>query len=242
MKKYEIFRDDAFCWIENALEKNIKVNHIITDPPYNISKKNNFSTMKNPRQGVDFGLWDNNFALLEWIEKFSKILDKNGSFIVFCSYKFISDIYKVCESSNLEIKDILVWQKNNPMPRNTNRRYVQDMEFAIWAVKKGAKWIFNKPDNSPYLRSLYKFPIVAGKERTSHPTQKSLALMSEIIKIHTNSNDIILDPFMGSGSTGVAAVMENRYFIGIEKDENYFEIAKNRLEKASTQNCLNLYT
>ena len=55
--------------------------------------------------------------------------------------------------------------------------------------------------------------------------------MSEIIKIHTNSNDIILDPFMGSGSTGVAAVMENRYFIGIEKDENYFEIAKSRLEE-----------
>lgn len=242
MKKYEIFRDDAFCWIENALEKNIKVNHIITDPPYNISKKNNFSTMKKPRQGVDFGLWDNNFALLEWIEKFSKILDKNGSFIVFCSYRFISDICKVCENSNLEIKDILVWQKNNPMPRNTNRRYVQDMEFAIWAVKKGAKWIFNKTDNQPYLRSLYKYPVVAGKERTSHPTQKSLALMGEIIKIHTNSNDIILDPFMGSGSTGVAAVMGNRYFIGIEKDENYFEIAKNRLEKVSTQNCLNLYT
>ena len=231
MKKYEIFRDDAFCWIENALEKNIKVNHIITDPPYNISKKNNFSTMKNPRQGVDFGLWDNNFALLEWIEKFSKILDKNGSFIVFCSYKFISDIHKVCEISNLEVKDILVWQKNNPMPRNTNRRYVQDMEFALWAVKKGAKWTFNKPDNSPYLRSLYKFPVVAGKERTSHPTQKSLALMSEIIKIHTNPNDIILDPFMGSGTTGVAAVMENRYFIGIEKDKDYFKIAKSRLEE-----------
>lgn len=231
MKKYEIFRDDAFCWIENALEKNIKVNHIITDPPYNISKKNNFSTMKNPRQGVNFGAWDNNFALLEWIEKFSKILDKNGSFIVFCSYKFISDIHKVCEISNLEVKDILVWQKNNPMPRNTNRRYVQDMEFALWAVKKGAKWTFNKPDNSPYLRSLYKFPVVAGKERTSHPTQKSLALMSEIIKIHTNPNDIILDPFMGSGTTGVATLLENRHFIGIEKDQNYFKIAKNRLEE-----------
>lgn len=231
MKKYEIFRDDAFCWIENALEKNIKVNHIITDPPYNISKKNNFSTMKNPRQGVNFGAWDNNFALLEWIEKFSKILDKNGSFIVFCSYKFISDIHKVCEISNLEVKDILVWQKNNPMPRNTNRRYVQDMEFALWAVKKGAKWTFNKPDNSPYLRSLYKFPVVAGKERTSHPTQKSLALMSEIIKIHTNPNDIILDPFMGSGTTGVATLLENRHFIGIEKDENYFKIAKSRLEE-----------
>ena len=231
MKKYEIFNTDAFLWVENALKKEIKVNHIITDPPYNISKKNNFSTMKNPRQGVNFGAWDNNFALLEWIEKFSKILDKNGSFIVFCSYKFISDIHKVCEISNLEVKDILVWQKNNPMPRNTNRRYVQDMEFALWAVKKGAKWTFNKPDNSPYLRSLYKSPAVAGKERTSHPTQKSLALMSEIIKIHTNPNYIIFDPFIGSGTTGVATLLENRHFIGIEKDQNYFKIAKNRLEE-----------
>ena len=231
MKKYEIFNTDAFLWVKNALKKEIKVNHIITDPPYNISKKNNFSTMKNPRQGVNFGAWDNNFALLEWIEKFSKILDKNGSFIVFCSYKFISDIHKVCEISNLEVKDILVWQKNNPMPRNTNRRYVQDMEFALWAVKKGAKWTFNKPDNSPYLRSLYKFPVVAGKEKTTHPTQKSLALMSEIIRIHTNPNDIILDPFMGSGTTGVAALLEDRHFMGIEKDEDYFKIAKNRLEE-----------
>ena len=231
MKKYEIFNTDAFLWVENALKKEIKVNHIITDPPYNISKKNNFSTMKNPRQGVNFGTWDNNFALLEWIEKFSKILDKNGSFIVLCSYEFISDIHKVCEISNLEVKDILVWQKNNPMPRNTNRRYVQDMEFALWAVKKGAKWTFNKPDNSPYLRSLYKFPVVAGKERTSHPTQKSLALMSEIIKTHTNPNDIILDPLMGSGTTGAAAGLEDRHFMGIEKDEDYFKIAKSRLEE-----------
>ena len=72
MKKYEIFNTDAFLWVENALKKEIKVNHIITDPPYNISKKNNFSTMKNPRQGVNFGAWDNNFALLEWIEVYAK--------------------------------------------------------------------------------------------------------------------------------------------------------------------------
>lgn len=230
MKKYEIFNTDAFVWVTTALKNGIKVNHIITDPPYNISKKHNFSTMKNPRQGVNFGAWDNNFALLEWIGDFSNLLDKNGSFIVFCSYKFISDICRACESSNLEVKDILVWQKNNPMPRNTNRRYVQDMEFALWAVKKGAKWTFNKPDNSPYLRSLYKFPVVAGKERTSHPTQKSIALMSEIIKIHTNANDIVLDPFMGSGTTGVSAILHNRRFLGIEKDEEYFKIAKSRLE------------
>lgn len=136
---YKIYNDDAFVWIKKALKDKIKVNHIITDPPYNISKKNNFSTMKHPRLGIDFGVWDKEFELLGWIDKFSKILDKNGSFIVFCSYKFISDICMACENSSLEVKDILIWQKKNPMPRNVNRRYVQDMEFAIWAVKKGRK-------------------------------------------------------------------------------------------------------
>ena len=227
---YKIYNDDAFKWIEKALKDKIKINHIITDPPYNISQKNNFSTMKHPRLGVNFGEWDKDFELLGWIDKFSKILDKNGSFIVFCSYKFISDICRACENSSLEVKDILIWQKKNPMPRNVNRRYVQDMEFAIWAVKKGAKWVFNKNDNKPYLRSLFSYPLVSGKEKTTHPTQKSLALMREIIQIHTNENEVILDPFMGSGTIGVACKELKREFIGIEKEEEFFQIAKKRID------------
>ena len=72
---------------------------------------------------------------------------------------------------------------------------------------------------------------IAGKEKTSHPTQKSEKLMSDIIKIHTEKNDVILDPFMGSGSTGVAALLNERKFIGIELDENYYSISQDRLEK-----------
>ena len=116
------------------------------------------------------------------------------------------------------------------MPRNINRRYVQDMEFAIWAVKKNSKWVFNKTVSKPYLRSLYTAPVVNGAEKVGHPTQKSLSVMKEIISIHTNENQLILDPFMGSGTTGVACKELNRKFIGIEKDNNYFEMAKRRLE------------
>lgn len=146
------------------------------------------------------------------------------------SYKFISFICEVMEKSNLIVKDILIWQKTNPMPRNINRRYVQDMEFAIWAVKNGSKWIFNKSDEKPYLRGFFQTSIVSGKERTIHPTQKSLKLMSDIIEIHTNKNDIIIDPFMGSGTTGEAALRLGRKFIGIELDKSYYEIAKKRLK------------
>lgn len=117
------------------------------------------------------------------------------------------------------------------MPRNVNRRYVQDTEFAIWAVKKNAKWIFNKKSDLPYLRSTFETAVVSGKEKNGHPTQKSLKLMEELINIHTKENEIILDPFMGSGTTGVAALKNKRKFIGIEIDNKYYEIAKERLKK-----------
>lgn len=100
------------------------------------------------------------------------------------------------KNTDLEVKDILVWQKSNPTPRNINRRYVQDMEFAIWAVKKKGKWVFNRPKNEPYVRGLYTTPLVSGKERTKHPTQKSLDLMERIISIHSKERETILDPFM----------------------------------------------
>lgn len=228
----KLFNSDAYLIIDEFLESGIKVDHIITDPPYNISQANNFSTMEKPRKGIDFGNWDNGkFDLFSWIPKYSKILNKDGSMIIFCSYRFISYIIDVLESEQTDmiVKDILVWQKTNPMPRNINRRYVQDMEFAIWAVKKKSKWIFNKPEDEPYLRGFFRCAVVSGKERLGHPTQKSLKLMDRIIKIHTNPGDIVLDPFMGSGTTGEAAIINDREFIGVEYEYDYYSIAKKRL-------------
>jgi len=230
---YELYLGNSYTMIKELKQNNIKVNHIITDPPYNISQNNNFSTMRNPRKGVDFGEWDKNFDLYSWISDYVEILDKNGSMIIFCSYRYISHIIDKLESSGMVVKDTLIWKKSNPMPRNIDRRYVQDTEFAVWAVKENSKWIFNKPEDVAYLRSCYETSTVSGKEKTNHPTQKSLKLMEKIIKVHTNPNDIILDPFMGSGSTGVAAVKNNRKFIGIELEKEYFNISLERLEKAT---------
>ena len=228
---FKIYCDDSYKIIREFVRLDMKVDHIITDPPYNISTENNFSTMKNPRTGVDFGEWDKKFDLCGWISDYSRILSKNGSMIIFCSYRYMSEIVRALEKSSLIVKDILEWKKTNPMPRNTNRRYVQDTEFAIWAVMKGSKWIFNKPDDKPYLRSQFIAPIVGGRERTIHPTQKSLSVMNDIIKIHTNPGDKILDPFMGSGTTGVAALNSCRDFIGVEIDEKYYNISSNRIKE-----------
>ncbi|WRA90999.1 site-specific DNA-methyltransferase [Helicobacter pylori] len=227
----QIHHANAFEIIKDFYQQNLKVDAIITDPPYNISVKNNFSTLKSAtRQGIDFGEWDKNFKLLEWIKRYAPLVNPNGCMVIFCSYRSISYIADFLEENSFVVKDFIQWVKNNPMPRNINRHYVQDTEFALWAVKKKAKWVFNKPKNEKYLRPLIlKSPVVGGLERVKHPTQKSLALMEKIISIHTNPNNIVLDPFMGSGTTGLACKRLERNFIGIESEKEYFQIAKKRL-------------
>ena len=228
--KVKLYLANSLSLVKELKAKKVIVDAIITDPPFNISKKNNFTTLNNPRTGVDFGYWDNNFDVCGWISDYIDLLDKNGSIIIFCSYLYISYIASELGKNGVDVKDVLIWRKTNPMPRNRDRRYVQDMEFAIWGVKKGAKWTFNKPNNVSYLRSLYESGVVSGKERTGHPTQKSLKVFESIIKVHTNPGDIILDPFMGSGTTGEAAIRLDREFIGIEVNPEYYEIALNRLK------------
>ena len=216
--------------MENLYQERQIVNHIITDPPYAISQENNFHTMNNPRKGVDFGEWDWAFDPTAWLNLAYPLLEKNGSIVIFCSYRFISQITQKIESLGGVVKDIMVWQKSNPMPRNINRRYVQDMEFMIWAVKsKNSKWVFNKANDKPYQRGFFQTPTLLGKERTAHPTQKPISLMKNIIQIHSNEKDIIFDPFMGTGSTGIASLALNRSFLGIEQEKEWFDIANERL-------------
>lgn len=199
------------------------IDAIITDPPYNIAKKNNFATMG--RSGIDFGEWDKNADIFSYINEASRVLQKNGSFVVFNAWKNLGDISKYAEQQGFETKDMIRLEKSNPMPRNRDRRYITDYECAIWFVKKNAKWVFNRQSHT------YERPkFVASIETGLHPTQKNLNLMEWLIKIHTNKNQTILDPFMGSGTTGVACKNLNRNFIGIELDEGYFQIAKERIE------------
>jgi DNA (cytosine-5)-methyltransferase 1/site-specific DNA-methyltransferase (adenine-specific) len=227
---------DSFEEIDKLINDGLLVDHIITDPPYNIAKKNNFHSLEKPRKGIDFGKWDYDFDLTGWIEKYIKLLKKGGSIIIFSSYLNISFIARELEKFGMVIKDLIIWEKKNPMPRNRDRRYVQDTEYAIWAVKPGEKWVFNRPDDLPYKRARYVTSVVSGKEKNGHPTQKSLELMIDIIKTHTNENDLIIDPFMGSGTTCVASIICNRKFIGIELDSDYYNIALRRVNEIITSN------
>lgn len=210
------------CLEKMKLIPDSSVDLVLTDPPYNISRKNNFNTMG--RKGIDFGEWDKEADLFSYIKESYRVLSKNGSFIVFNDWRNLGDIAKYCEGLGLVTKDMLRLEKSNPMPRNRDRRYITDYECAIWFTMPKAKWVFNRQD-AKYQRPKF----VCSIDKGLHPTQKSLKLMEQLTLIHSNVGDSVLDPFMGSGTTGVACRNLNRKFIGIEKDENYFKIAKERI-------------
>lgn len=199
------------------------VDMVLTDPPYNIARDNNFTSMG--RAGIDFGEWDKGADLFSYIDQCYRILNKNGSFIVFNDWKNLGDIARYAEGLGFITKDMIRLEKSNPMPRNRDRRYITDYECAIWFTMPNAKWVFNRQDDK-YQRPKFVHSIDKGL----HPTQKSLDLMINLIKIHSNEGHIVCDPFMGSGTTGVACVNTGRDFIGIEKDLSYFNIALERIE------------
>lgn len=204
------------------------VDAVITDPPYNISRENNFSSMG--RSGIDFGEWDKGFDQVSYLKEVFRVLKKGGTAVIFNSRDNIGLLNKYADEHNLLFKDVIYWVKSNPMPRNRDRRYVNSVENAVTIVKKGKKWTFNR-QRLTYENGLFKYPIVSPKERI-HPTQKPVQLMEDLVRIHSNESDVILDPFLGSGSTGVAAVNLNRDFIGYELDQDYFDTATKRINEA----------
>ena len=202
------------------------VDLILTDPPYNIARDNNFHTMG--RKGIDFGEWDKGFDLFSYIDLLPRVCTKNANVVIFNSWTNLGEIAKYAESKGFVIKDMLRWEKSNPMPRNRDRRFVVDYEVAVWLTMPKAKWTFHRQSET-YDRPLFKGSLVSGNEKTAHTTQKPIWLMESLLKVLSNENDTVLDLFSGSCSTGVACLNTNRKFIGIELDNDYFDIGAERM-------------
>mgnify|MGYP000121525451 FL=1 len=229
MKRFLFKNCDYKLLLKEIKDSGIKIDAVITDPPYGVSRKNQLGFSNMGRSGMNYGEWDYNFDQKEWIRLCAPLIKPGGSIIVFNDWKNFSYIVEELDDQGFSMKDVIRWVKPNPMPRNTARRYVGDFELAIWAVKDGGKWTFNKTEGSSYLRPIYKCPSVSSAKRL-HPTQKPLKLIEDILKVHTNENDVVLDLFTGSGTTAEACLKNNRIFIGSELDKDYYEKAMERLK------------
>jgi len=204
---------------------------IVTDPPYNISRETNFNTMKNHRgTSMDFGYWDKDFDIIEFISFLPKILKESANIVIFNSWKNIGDIAKQMRINEIEPKRSLVIRKSNPAPFNRDRLFVNDLEFAVWGVFKNKDWVFNRQND---LQKCFFDTQVQNKDL--HPTMKDIVVIADLIKILSNENDIIFDPFIGSGTTAIACLETKRRYIGCELDKGYFDIAQKRIDDYNKQ-------
>jgi site-specific DNA-methyltransferase (adenine-specific) len=176
-----------------------------------------------------FGSWDNEFTLDvldQYIKLFYEKLVDGGTCIIFFDIWKLSYLKEIMEKYKFKQIRFLEWIKTNPQPRNSKINYLTNCrEIALLGIKKS-----NPTFNSEYDNAIYKYPFPGGKDRI-HPTQKSLPLFIDLVKKHSNENDVVLDPFAGSGTTCVAAKETNRQYIGIERDEKYYKLAKKRIER-----------
>lgn len=176
---------------------------------------------------MDYDVW---FNQTEWIKKAIKLLKKWWNIIIFNDWENMSEISAELKKNNINVKSLNHWQKTNPQPAEWRRRFVPWREYFLHWIKKWDKYTFN-------IESIHHWDFImwltpnSEKSHWKHPNQKPIKLMEELVKITTNEWDTVIDFFMWSGSTWVACKNLNRKFIGIELDENYFNIAKNRIDE-----------
>ena len=223
---------------------------VFADPPYNLQIG---KTLKRPDDSKVNGVsdkWDqfkgfkdyDNFCK-EWLNECKRVLKDNGSIWVIGTYHNIFRIGYHIQNMGYWILNDVIWKKNNPMPNFKGTRFTNAHETLIWASKsKKSKYTFNYQslkclNDDLQMRSDWTFPICNGKERLKkngkkvHSTQKPKTLLHRIILATTNKDDVILDPFLGTGTTAVVAKKLGRKYFGIEKDKKYFKAAEERINK-----------
>ena len=213
------------------------VDHVICDPPYEARLHAAKAHLSDLRKDSGPELRAIDFDAIDPIrEQFSEIAAASctGWFIAFCTIEGARPWADCINASAMKYKRACVWVKPDSTPQLNGQGPAQGAEIFVcaWAGTGHAKW------NAGGKRGVYTH-LVNNAERTGlHPTEKPRKLMAAIIKDFTNPGQLICDPFMGSGTTGVAAVQLGRNFIGIEKDPKYFELACDRLDKAQRQGSL----
>lgn len=216
---------------------------IFADPPYFLSN-NGITCSAGKMKSVNKGEWDKSVSLKEkhkfnrkWIRECYRILKDDGTIWISGTLHNIYSIGMALEEEGFKIINNITWQKTNPPPNLACKTFTHSTETVLWAKKdiKGVKYKFNyklmkELNGNKQMKDVWTTSLTKPSEKIfgKHPTQKPMALLEKIILASTNENDLILDPFSGSGTTGIVANKLNRNYIGIDKETEYLDISIKR--------------
>ena len=236
---FKLFKGDCF---EILSKFKGEFDLIFADPPYFLSN-DGLSIQSGKIVSVNKGDWDKSYGIdeidkfnLEWLALAKDALTDNGSVMISGTYHNIFSIGRALQKLDYKILNVITWQKTNPPPNFSCRYLTHSTEQIIWARKSEKfKHIFNyelmkKLNDGKQMKDVWSFPAIAPWEKAcgKHPTQKPLALLVRLILVASNEDSVICDPFAGSSTTGIAANLLGRKFVGIEKEREFIEISINR--------------
>ena len=233
MSNIKLIKGDCLEKFKQIEDESIDL--ILIDPPYKCISGGNKKGLSYRHKGSitqknDGKIFEYNDIKSEsYIPELYRILKNNSDCYIMTNLLNLFDFKNICDKSKFKLHNLLVWEKQNCPP---NRWYMKNCEYILYLYKGKAK-----PINDMGSKTVHKFINPQGDKL--HPTQKPTDLLSMYITNSSNKNDVVLDCFMGSCSTGIACLETGRNFIGIEKDDKYFDISVNRINTYIKENNLN---
>lgn len=233
IKYGEVYTADSFQKIKEVPDQSVDV--ILTDPPYNLGVYSTGNIKMSWRADFnnDIAHWDHEtFEPAAWVGEFQRILKPSGNIFGFTSYNLLGDWHRAFDPV-FDTFQFMVWHKTNPAPKLRRAGFLNSCELIICAWNKGHTWDFGKQSE---MHNFIESPICMGHERVKnpkHPTQKPIKVLEHLLRLGSKEGDLVFDPFMGVGSSGVAALKLGRRFLGFEKEAAYVVASVQRLEAAS---------
>lgn len=250
LRKDTIIIDDCVRAMNSLPEKSVDL--IFADPPYNLQLGGELHRPDNSKVDAVTQDWDkigdfDDYDLFtwKWLEAARRVLKDTGAIWVIGSYHNIFRVGGILQDAGFWFMNDVIWRKTNPMPNFRGTRFANAHETLIWSLKSKdqKKYTFNYNamkalNDGTQMRSDWTLPICGGSERLRdddgtkvHPTQKPESLLHRVLLATTEPGDVVLDPFFGTGTTGVVAKRLGRHYVGIERDETYARAACERIEK-----------
>ncbi len=246
----KLYNGNCFFIMDELIKKKIKFDTIFADPPYFLS--NDGITCHSGRMvSVNKGDWDKskgveeNFKFnLEWMSKCQQLLKNEGTLWISGTFHIIYSVGYAAQMLDMKFLNNIIWEKPNPPPNLSCRFFTHSTETILWFGKsKKSKHKFNynimkQQNGGKQMKDVWRFTSAKKNEKVEgkHPTQKPIQLLDYVLQSSTNKGDLVLDPFSGSGTTGVASIINQRKFIGIEKEKKYCELSVRRFKKNLAKN------